>query len=469
MHLIMLALPFVLRGLILSVITDISSRIEQSVPGDRLHDVPPPVDPTNSILEVLHLFMEWYLTVRAPEIVIDRVVESQAMAVELVESLKRVFPERDGKESGWKLGKCHDVMHVAQIIVLFGWTHNTSGDWGEHGHKELLKCLVGLINNKDIFLQFARWHYKSGALQQELGLESDLESESDNGLGGKAKSDSDNAACELAVKYPLLHAAVHFKDLQYSKGSSGDHGMGRYRLNVWSLPADRVPQQYLVSEHPILTELPTALGVFAYDFLQKQMGLNQKDEPTVAQANDVLVNCMPDSMLYTFACLSLKLPGCQGVQRIRSYPFGPDDQFHGRNHRPTVFVIPPKRFSKQSYSCFEFKGPDNLNNLWVGRVELLFWCTFRCRDQDVPCDLALISFLYPFKVPEAIKGPLQLMSGCNMYYDPAPRHWIRVVPVRHIIGRLCCLCIIGWLLSSVSDYFCDTDQHWHVCLTGHLS
>ena len=85
MHLIMLALPFVLRGLILSVITDISSRIEQSVPGDRLHDEPPPVDPTNSILEVLHLFMEWYLTVRAPEIVIDRVVESQAMAVELVE------------------------------------------------------------------------------------------------------------------------------------------------------------------------------------------------------------------------------------------------------------------------------------------------------------------------------------------------------------------------------------------------
>ena len=98
-----------------------------------------------------------------------------------------------------------------------------------------------------------------------------------------------NAACELAVKYPLLHAAVHFKDLQYSKESTGKHGKGRYRLDVWSLPADRDPQLPLVKHHPFLRELPTALGVFAYEFLQKQMGLDQEDNPTVAQANNVLV------------------------------------------------------------------------------------------------------------------------------------------------------------------------------------
>lgn len=78
--------------------------IEQSVPGDRLHGVAPPLDPTDSILEVLNEFMVWYLTVRAPVIGIDGLVESQAMAVDLIEGLKRVFPERDGTESGWKLG-----------------------------------------------------------------------------------------------------------------------------------------------------------------------------------------------------------------------------------------------------------------------------------------------------------------------------------------------------------------------------
>ena len=97
------------------------------------------------------------------------------------------------------------------------------------------------------------------------------------------------------------------------------------------------------------------------------MGLDQLDNPTVEQANDVLVNCMPDPMLRTFGCLCMKLPGCQGIQRIRSYPFGPGDLFHKRNHRPTVFVIPPKRFSKLSYSCFDFKGPDDVASYgWGG-------------------------------------------------------------------------------------------------------
>ncbi len=191
-------------------------------------------------------------------------------------------------------------------------------------------------------------------MQRELQAESQSESESDSqGQPGQATGEprqlgktqkGDNPACELAVKYPLLHAAVHFKILKYTIGSKGNHGIGRYRLDEWCLPAGRVPQLPLVKEHPILMELPTALGVFAFDFIQKQMGLNQKDEPTVAQDNEVLVKCMNDTMLRTFACLTLKLPGCQGVQRIRSYPFGPYDRFNGRNQRPTVFVIPPKRF-----------------------------------------------------------------------------------------------------------------------------
>ena len=52
-------------------------------------------------------------------------------------------------------------------------------------------------------------------------------------------SKEDQAICEqhseLAVKYPLMHAAVNFKDFQYSKASIGKHGKGRYSwLEVWS-------------------------------------------------------------------------------------------------------------------------------------------------------------------------------------------------------------------------------------------
>jgi hypothetical protein len=295
--------------------------------------------------------------------------------------------------------------------------------------------LAKLTNNKDIFLQLARWHARGGQLHQEMQEElNHLGSEGDaDELRSWCRKKDANPPCELAIIYPLLHAAIHFKDLKYLIGSNRK-GLGRYILDVRALPADRVPQLDLVKQHPILNHLPTALGVFAFDFLQNKLGLDQQQEPTVAQANQVLTNNMVNAILRTFACLTLKLPGCQGVQRIRSYPFGPDDQFHGRNRRPTVFVIPPKRFSKTSYQSFKLEGPADVKKLWIGRVELLFTCSFNNQDQQIPCHLALLSFLYPFHLPEAM-GPLQRLAGCQMYYDPAPRHWLRVVPVSYIIGR----------------------------------
>jgi hypothetical protein len=356
--------------------------------------------------------------------------------------LKRVFPERNGKledpETAWKVGKAHDVLHVAENIALFGWTQGTSGEWGEHSHIELIKSLVGLINNKDIFLQFARFHELNGMVQREMqaGAEADGEGHQPR---AKRKNSVENPPCELAVRYPLLHAAVHFKDLLYTKGSFGEHKQGRYILDLWSLPADRIPQLELAMKHPAIREIPSLLGVFAYDFLERPLGLEPTSGmPTVEQINKVLTQNMNSELLRTFACLSLKLPGCQGVQRIRSYPFGPDDTFHGKNCRPSVFVIPPKRFNKHaaSYHSFQFEGPQHAKSLWVGRVELFFTCSFKSpQGQEIPCELALLSFLYPFNVPAAF-GPLQRAQfGCPMYYDPAPNHWYRIVPLRHIIGR----------------------------------
>jgi hypothetical protein len=60
MHLLMLALPFVLRGLITPCIDDIRSKIEL----DGIGDIDPPEDPTDQILEVLDTFMHWYITIR---------------------------------------------------------------------------------------------------------------------------------------------------------------------------------------------------------------------------------------------------------------------------------------------------------------------------------------------------------------------------------------------------------------------
>ncbi len=139
--------------------------------------------------------------------------------------------------------------------------------------------------------------------------------------------------------------------------------------------------------------------------------------PTVAQINEVLTTNMNSETLRTLGSLSLKLPGCQGVQRIRSYPFGPDDTFYGKNCRPIVFVIPLKRFNNHaaSYHSFEFQGPHHVKSWWEGRVELFFTCSFKSQEQEIPWELALLSVLYPFNVPEAM-GPLQREQpyGCPM-------------------------------------------------------
>jgi hypothetical protein len=165
MHLLMLALPFAIRGLITPELNAIYSGIEE-FGDDSSWNIMEPSDPIDGIFEALLDFLSWYLMVRSPEIPINLLIESNTKAEQLIETLKRVFPERDGKQSGWKVGKAHDVLHVAENIALFGWTQNTSGEWGEHSHIELIKSLAGLINNKDIFLQFAKFHERSGMLQR---------------------------------------------------------------------------------------------------------------------------------------------------------------------------------------------------------------------------------------------------------------------------------------------------------------
>ena len=236
MSLVMLALPFVLCGLIVPELSTISSRIEQEGPDDINWDIEPFLDPVHHIFEVLVDFMDWFITVRTHELPIKQLNALIIMAINPVETLKHVFLKRDGKESGWKIGKCHDVLHVAENIALFGWSQNTSGEWGERSHIDLIKNLSGLVNNNDIFLQFAKWHQRSGMLQREIQATNDTDlpvgsdeesqapSQPEAGTNlRKNKLKTENPPCELAVRYPLLHAAVHFKELIYSKGSNGYH------------------------------------------------------------------------------------------------------------------------------------------------------------------------------------------------------------------------------------------------------
>ncbi len=134
------------------------------------------------------------------------------------------------------------------------------------------------------------------------------------------------------------------------------------------------------------------------------------------------------------------------VKVFRGYilAFVIDDRLHGKNHRSTIFVIPPKRYSKQSYSCFDFKGADDVGKLWVERVELFFRVLLY---MGSGCSLWSSSsqFLVPFQSPRGYQGAntesrLQyVLWSCTKILD--------AVPVRNITGRsLSCLVSLGRLL-----------------------
>jgi hypothetical protein len=98
--------------------------------------------------------MEWYITARQPNLKISELQRLEELSTAMMEMMVQVFPNRDGTARGWKLGKFHAVVHTVLTIVMFGWTENTSGQWGERAHVDLMKSVARLTNNKDTFQQF---------------------------------------------------------------------------------------------------------------------------------------------------------------------------------------------------------------------------------------------------------------------------------------------------------------------------
>ena len=107
-------------------------------------------------------------------------------------------------------------------------------------------------------------------------------------------------------------------------------------------------------------------------------------------------------------------------------------------------LIPPSNYSKIKFAGFDITIKEHRDEIWFGRVELLFRCSFRVSDSDpepaevegeiLQCDLALISCLYDFKYPLA-RNSMQTMAGAHLLYEPNIP-WTIVMPVTHILDRV---------------------------------
>jgi hypothetical protein len=138
---------------------------------------------------------------------------SATKSIEVLESLKSTFPEKNGVANGWKFKNAHSILH-------FGCSENFSTEGPEHCHIDFVKKIAHGTNNKEIFQLFLtafRHYVREGHLQFLNQLLADLYAEShdeiDKAFNSHDRIEAESAAndslpCELGVLYPLLQSIM---------------------------------------------------------------------------------------------------------------------------------------------------------------------------------------------------------------------------------------------------------------------
>ena len=187
-----------------------------------LFNVPPVVDPSNEIAEVLVEALEWNMMSREWNVTVSDLQDLHRKSVSLLEMLKSHLPDRVGGAKGWNFEKAHSILHKVREIVMWGWSENTSCQGPEHAHIDIIKSVAHLTNNKDVFLCILRYHCRRGLLQQYEQLLEDMVGPGEARAIQMERTRMEKAltgdrnfsiSCELGVRYPSLRAMINREDL----------------------------------------------------------------------------------------------------------------------------------------------------------------------------------------------------------------------------------------------------------------
>jgi hypothetical protein len=204
-------------------VLELNNMIKAAPRDSPLYKLPPVVDPSNDIADVLVKALEWNMLSREWNLTVSDLTDLHRQSKDLLEALKEHLPDRVGGARGWNFEKAHSILHKVREIIMWGWSENTSCQGPEHAHIDIIKNVAHLTNNKDVFLCILRYHCRRGFVQQ---YEQMLEDLIDEGAGSqKVDLDHDkiasvlngdrnfSVACELGVRYPTLRAMLNRADL----------------------------------------------------------------------------------------------------------------------------------------------------------------------------------------------------------------------------------------------------------------
>lgn len=347
MQLLMMALPFALRDLLnqeLAIIRRVLPRAEVE-------------DPCPDMVRALNSFLDFFTMGRSMLLPVADLPELTNRHGIMLETLQDVFPEKSGEKSDipWNFPKAHGPFHTPREFATFGSTSGTSTEVFEAGHRPNVKALAGLTNGKDQFMSISSHHERTMSLaklndavkrntkrlaRQSQKTEGD-DSSSDNSSDAGGSDDDDlsfdqrsSRPCELAAKLPLWDMIFHLKSLHKNVEAMGRRGRGRQRLVSAACKAGAPAQSarrvrpdstrftYNASDQfPDLKYLPTQLAHYAYEYLGKQ--LNLEDLPEQCRDLDgVLKNCLvPDQDrcdIFTVGGMAIRSDHWRGTVRIRA-------------------------------------------------------------------------------------------------------------------------------------------------------
>jgi len=115
-------------------------------------------DPMESIVEAHVSMLEWHMQSRKFGMTAVQLELLQQKSIEVLESFKSTFPEKNGVANGWKFEKAHSILHKVRELILFGWSENFSTQGPEHCHIDFVKKIAHCTNNKEVFLTILRHH-----------------------------------------------------------------------------------------------------------------------------------------------------------------------------------------------------------------------------------------------------------------------------------------------------------------------
>lgn len=119
----------------------INRKIDEAQRGSRLYGLRHVNDPSDDVQTVHIAWMEFFMWSRKQRLNEDDVATLHARAVDLLETVKRLLPERTGTTDrggqpiGWNFAKAHSVLHIASYRLMHGYSEFTSTQGAEQAHK----------------------------------------------------------------------------------------------------------------------------------------------------------------------------------------------------------------------------------------------------------------------------------------------------------------------------------------------